>query len=940
MDYDFSALGTDGFERMAQALTVAELGNNVKPLGVGRDAGRDLYFRGPVNYRSASGLWDGYGIVQIKHRARDTDTSSNATWVKARIDEELRQWLPREHGRAPKRRDIPEYYLLVTGATLSPEGQDACLFHLQEICASLGMRGCDLWSRAETSRLLDNRDAIRRTYLHLILPGDIVAAMQSSYGEREVDLAKQLCVGAAVDLTDRQWARLGDSGLESEERLKLTSVAVDLPCSPLEEEEGEAENPESVLQRAIDLGDRNLSPSYGSKTRGILLKGGPGQGKSTIAQLLCQLYRTAFVQDSSALLSKQRDLIEQVQDARDRLGLAAPRRRRWPAYVDLSKFGDFLAEDDQRSLMGFIATQLRVQGEAIKPHQLQSWRKAWPWAVVLDGLDEVAHPTIRDRVGRAIDEFLTDSQVNDADVLLFATTRPQGYHGELGGFNLQELELDPLSPQEALAYGELVARYRYEDDTLARDRVIERLRVAASSDLTSKLMTTPLQVTIMSMLMERASRVPETRHALFDAYYRAIYSREQVKASTLGAILTKYQPVVDYLHEQVALFLHSEAERPGRAEALIRSESMTPLIVSRLEQDGHDRSDAERLAREIVRAVRNRVVLLVGIRDDLVGYEVRSLQEYFAARSLATGAEQSILRRLSSIIPRSHWRNVLLLAAGRLEHHSNPQILDSLLLLGTQADVASLLTLEVRPGQRFALDLLDDGFAANIPRIRRMLLATVLGMFNHWPDLRVTRLTTVLAGEIESDRTSYTIVQQASERALATEGAARAAACAVLMPWRTSRGTTGTLANYVLGKAPNWRIPDAPPRTVADAGVRLRGLFDASGLSADQVRRLENMLSSFREATFHTDQHAATLGQYLRRRPDVSVGNLGEVLEDDELLRRLIELLSSISEGDGELAISLREHLIALSENEPTPQSDLLDAEVIGLLHAGNMISP
>lgn len=341
MDYDFSALGTDGFERMAQALTVAELGNNVKPLGVGRDAGRDLYFRGSVNYRDASGEWDGYGIVQIKHRARDSDTSSNTTWVKARIDEELRQWLPREHGRGAKRRDIPDYYLMVTGATLSPEGQDACLFHLQEICAELGMKGCDLWSRAEISRLLDNKDVIRRTYLHLVLPGDIVAAMQSSYGEREVDLARQLSVGAAVDLTDRQWARLGDSGLESEERLRLASVAIDLPCSSPQEVEGEAENPVPVLQRAIDLGDRNLSPSYGTPTRGILLKGGPGQGKSTIAQLLCQLYRTTFVQDSSALLPKQRELIDQVRLAADRLGLASPLRRRWPAYVDLSKFGDF-----------------------------------------------------------------------------------------------------------------------------------------------------------------------------------------------------------------------------------------------------------------------------------------------------------------------------------------------------------------------------------------------------------------------------------------------------------------------------------------------------------------------------------------------------------------------------------------------------------------------
>ncbi|MDQ0729186.1 NACHT domain-containing NTPase [Microbacterium sp. W4I20] len=932
MDYDFSSIGTDGFERMAQTLVVAALGNHVKPTGVGRDDGRDCYFNGPVSYSGVTGPWDGYGVVQVKHRARDSDTTTNRQWVRTQISSELKRWKPQHGKRRDKRARIPAYYLFVTGATLSPEGQDDCLAFLREKCAEIGIIDCDLWSRAEVSRHLDKEPGIRQTYLHIILPGDIVEAMRNGAGEQHALLAMHLSVGALRELGERQWARLSDSGLQSEERLRLTSVAVDLPCA----REGTTDQSQGILRTAVALGERDLRPSESNQYTGILLKGGPGQGKSTIAQLLCQFYRSAFVEDSPALLPKQRELLKSTATAVSRLGLETPVRRRWPVYVDLSKFGDSLASDEGQSLLSYIASSTQIQGQTMHEADLIRWRNVWPWAVVLDGLDEVAHATIRERVSSAIDDFITDCRMSDANVLFLATTRPQGYHGELGGLDLDELSLHSLGPQQALEYGKLLASTRYDDDPIARNRIVERLEEASESALTSRLMSTPLQVTIMSTLLEQATRVPETRHALFDAYYSAIYSREQAKASRLGEILTKYRLVVDFLHEQVALYLHIQAQYAGRAESLLDSARLAQLIAYRLRLDEHDERDARRLADEIITAARNRVVLLVGKHDNLLGYEIRPIQEYFAARAITSGSEAEIYARIEKLIPGAHWRNTLLLAFGRLETHTNPQVPLALVSLCAQADSASPLSLEVGPGRRLALFLLADSFAANVPRLRRALLKQVLDVLAHWPDATIPQLQAVLSAEIEQDSTSRAIVQQALITAITGGSPSIAAACAVLVPWQRARQGRGTLANFVLAQDQRWRATPADVQVHVDAGGALRELISTNDLTPTERAVLENVLLRFGQWAYRSGVPLATLGAVTRQPLQTGPALPEEILRSDRVTGRLLDALNAILPPDGDLAQILREQLIAVKEGLPASANELIADSVLALLDAGS----
>lgn len=938
MDYSFANLGTEAFERLAQALSIAELGNNVQPTGVGRDRGRDAFFNGRVSYggRSGSGAWDGYGVVQAKHLARDRDTSANPAWVKARLREELRKWMPGEKGEDPARVDPPQFYLFLTSATLSPEGYDECADELERLCRQLGMTDWDLWDRERISRLLDGQPQVRRTYLHLIIPGDVLAALEDGYrAEPVLDVGTQLIAQAATDLSQRQWARMGDSGVESEEKFKLASVVVDVPAVAggwIEPDDPTESNSVGALEFVLRLGDEELVPNLKPEHRGVLLVGGPGQGKSTIAQVLCQIYRASFVDQSGALSEPQQDLVSQLTAAMRRMGVTPPHVRRWPVFVDLSAFGDALSADEGYSLLRYIAASSRVHGEQMKTADIVRWRSAWPWMLVLDGLDEVVHPVIRQRVSAALDEFLTDCSVNNADVLLVATTRPQGYRGELSDFGLQTLDLAYLSTEEALRYGELLAAERNGGDPIAFNRVVQRLREAAVNTMTSRLMTTPLQITIMSTLLERLSQVPDTRHALFDAYYRAIYTRERTRASSLGAILTAHERVIDYLHEQVALFLHARAAEGGSTQPLIEGSALRPLILARLKADEYDASEAERLATEIIRAVHDRVVLLTGIRDGLVGFEVRILQEYFAARAITRGSESHIVNLMARIAPALHWRQTFLLAAGRLQNHANPQIVDALLLRLEELDTTSEIAMEVASGERVALDLLDDAFAERIPRVRRLLLRRAFGLLDHWGDDKLVQLANVAGREIEASADTYKMVRNAVESRIGTPGAPRSSTVGFLTVWQRREGKQGTLANFVLGKAQGWKPTQHEVHPRAVLADLIAPLVDTTVLDADSQRALNRALEDAHRAYVLQGTSAAEVGNYARRGERLILPGLLFALANEQIRSQLIIALPEIEEAEGGLGVILREHMVVLAESDAAGPQDLVSAEVRALL--------
>ncbi len=191
-----------------------------------------------------------------------------------------------------------------------------------------------------------------------------------------------------------------------------------------------ASNPTST-QRLTAVGDGAEAATPGR----VVLIGGPGQGKSTLAQFLCQLHRAALLGDykGAMLLPQVRDALSLIREQCEAEELSLPAVPRFPFRVELSQFASALANKQTDSLFVHILEHIRKRTvRDLSADDLRAWLRAYPWLVVLDGLDEVPASSNRREVLDAVQDFLVDATGCNADILLLATSRPQGYNDHRG----------------------------------------------------------------------------------------------------------------------------------------------------------------------------------------------------------------------------------------------------------------------------------------------------------------------------------------------------------------------------------------------------------------------------------------------------------------------------------------------------------------------------
>ncbi|MCQ8119513.1 NACHT domain-containing protein [Methylomonas rosea] len=349
----------------------------------------------------------------------------------------------------------------------------------------------------------------------------------------------------------------------------------------------------------------------------------------------------------------------------------------------------------------------------------RGWLKTYPWLIVLDGLDEVPVSSNREQVINSIQHFLIDAQACNADLLLVATTRPQGYNNDFSPAYYRHFELLPLDVPRALHYADRLLEQRWGGDRDKIDNLTQRLQRAGAEEATARLMRSPLQVTIMAMLVENVGQPPRERWRLFNDYYGVIYNREQQRDIPAAELLNSYKADIDAIHQRVGLRLQAISEQSGGTDALLSQTEFAELIKQRLASEGHTGPDGERLQMDIVNASIDRLVFLVAPQADKVGFEIRSLQEFMAAECLMNGSDQDVSQRLRAIAPAAHWRNVFLFAAGRC-FHERQHLRDTLYTLccelnegegidGGELEKATLA------GSRLALEILEDGALAKAP---------------------------------------------------------------------------------------------------------------------------------------------------------------------------------------------------------------------------------
>jgi hypothetical protein len=756
MDYDLSTLSPRSFEQLVQSLAAAVITPGIVVFGDGPDGGREATFDGSMPFPSDASRWHGYLVVQAKFRQVQDSVTPDGTWLLQQVRREIEVYRGRVRGEGPRlARRPPEYFILATNVRLTAAqgsgSKDRVMALLEEWTQDTPLLGYDIWDYDKIRTFLDAEEGIRRAYAAWTTPGDVLSDLADSIVGSARDFDDLLANFLQKEFLSDQFVNLEQAGHTTTDRVPVSQVFVDLPAfaEPRTEPPDADQLDESSAGGFVDTVTRvaaerlgpdptgaTTDPSWSHTARDpkrgrFVLMGGPGQGKTTVGQYVCQLFRASVLasRPPDSIAPEVRDGLTAFRAQASSQGISIPGVRRFPIRVALNHFANRLAEKDgPHTLIGYIVERLVMRtGVPADAGSLRKWLGAYPWLLVLDGLDEVPASSNRRAVLEAIGDFWIDVSQLKSDVLVIATSRPQGYHADFSAQVYEHRWLAPLSPKRALHYAQRLTKVRYAGDVERQVKVMRRLKRAAQTETTRRVMQTPLQVTIMTALVDRVGQPPQERWTLFRDYYDVIYHREVEREIPAAYVLRDYRPDIDAIHKQVALLLQTEGEKSSQTEAKLTTSRFRKVVHQRLTSEGHDASEAKELEDAITYAAAERLVFLVGLEAGEVGFEIRSLQEFMAAEGVMDAGDNLVGRRLRRIACVPYWRNVFLFAAGKC-FAEQQHLRDTTHTIAAELNDSPTDTLAraTSAGALLALDLLEDGPARRQPGYARLLAREAL----------------------------------------------------------------------------------------------------------------------------------------------------------------------------------------------------------------------
>jgi hypothetical protein len=773
-DYNLSNLDPRNFEHLVQALAKKFIAPGVTPFGDGPDGGREAMYEGEMDYPARAKRWKGRLVLQCKFRKQPSgDTKKDGDWAVAQLAQELEKYSRRPGKKALT---IPAYYLFVTNVKLTPflksGSKDRVRGTLAEFMKEHKLKGFDVWSYDEICRFLDDADGVRASYAGFITAGDVLEEMRRILFSTRANFVETMGSYLQKAIKGDRSARLESAGRENETEIPLGRVFVDVASvGRADDANGAVSYPKKggLASMLLAEGNENLRASNvtrepvnphlkeGANTTErsaeagrFVIVGGPGQGKSTLGQFLCQVYRHALLKDRQ-VIPELKPVMATIEERFDAGEFDPPACRRFPVHVPLNEFADALACGKELTLLGYLLGQLNHRTASnCTLTDLKEWLKTYPWLIVFDGLDEVPATSNRKEVIKQIDALRVDAVVLDADLMIVVTTRPQSYAGDFAADVYKHFYLTPLSIDQALDYGQRMIRETHAGNDSHIELLTRRLESAARSEATAHLMRSPLQVTIMTTLVARFARLPQERYRLFEHYYRTIYDRETSREGPLSVILSARKTDIDIIHYRVGLLLQSESEQEGKTESRLSDARFRAVVQARLREVEVREPEATKLLDLITDSTLQRLVFLVRRQEGGIGFEIRTFQEFMAAEALLNNGERLSIERLRAIAPIVHWRNVFLFAVG-ICFVRHEYLLDTIESLCRQLndDPNDPVGSTVLLGSRLALAILEEDVARQNHKYERLIAKVALELVELPDREAVSQLAAVYQAELD-----------------------------------------------------------------------------------------------------------------------------------------------------------------------------------------------
>jgi hypothetical protein len=787
---DLSRLNASSFEKLVRALAFAELGPGGTVFSPGPDGARDFIYDGAIK-GFESKKWNGYLIIQAKFREKIEHAPGDISWLEAQIAGERDKFKDERRGLRK-----PEYYILATNVSLSGadrgqgssrrKGGHTKISDLFESWKSeLGLKDFHLWPADQIIDLLARHPTIRQTFAAWVTPGDVLMAILAALQPVAKDFTGLIQRALKQQIAADKNVPLNEAG-SVHSNIPTSKVFIDLPVAthfvpsrtsaPIERDQ----TLPGFVSSLIDIAKSKLDPVSLRETgreddsrmpvpNRIVLLGGPGQGKSTTGLFAVQIFRAAILNDDPSMTLNPTicDVVPEILDRAKEEGIATDVPRRFPVHIRLPDYADRVSQARNNrteipSLVSLIAHELERAADAspgsIRREDLRLWLQAYPWLIVLDGLDEVPpsgeRPAVIDRINGLVSE-ISDHQ---ADVLVVVTSRPQGYNKDLDEKYWAHWYLADLPAERAHAYAGALSRAQYPFNPDRREKFLAGVKRAMTQPATARLMVSPLQVTIMHVIIDGEGSTPTGHWGLFNEYFQVLKKREKAKGGETQEILEKNWEHLDPVHYRVGLVLQAESEISGGAGAHFNRPRLKALIKGYLRTSGYPSKAQEDRSEELARLALNRLVLLSMRQqgptedDGLISFDVRSLQEFMAAAELTTEAEAkaadlpekgtgrppvtkvpNIEDRLTHIAGIAHWRYVFLIAASRCFSDTALHHLRSVVVSIPRTLDAADPDRAAHTGASLALEMLSDGIGVSHPISRNKLVEHALELLELGP---------------------------------------------------------------------------------------------------------------------------------------------------------------------------------------------------------------
>jgi formylglycine-generating enzyme required for sulfatase activity len=406
----------------------------------------------------------------------------------------------------------------------------------------------------------------------------------------------------------------------------------------------------------------------------LVIIGDPGSGKTTLLSYLALTYA--------------RTLRDHVDHIKARLGFSESGNL--PILLPLRDLGRHLLEkhpnpgkDGPALLLDYLLEHYQSQAIDLPAGFFGAYLEKGTATLLLDGMDEVADPALRQRVARLIEKF-SERYPRGRFIV---TSREVGYEGaaKIGAqFGLARVR--DFSPSEVRQF--VRDWTRVVEITLAQSDAPEVLRLADAqaeklihaidtNPRVADLAVNPLLLTVIALVHRYRAQLPERRSELYEEVVEVLLGHwDEAKGLDREAEVAGLK--MDSgdrrsLLEPVAFWMHAQNQRE------IERDDLRAILLPAFKSMAGTDAQAGKALDDFLLVVNERSGLLIERGMGMYGFAHLTFQEYLAARALAD--RKDALDFTLKHLPEAWWREVILLQVGYLSTQGKRRVSELIALL-------------------------------------------------------------------------------------------------------------------------------------------------------------------------------------------------------------------------------------------------------------------